>query len=225
MERGWSWLNQLQHPYFYTKDQILELSVAPYMVPPPELHCLYRDRGDLRFICFLLKDQPQRAKIKEPLDFLEHLLVFDLMLSLNPLAVIEAVWPVSSPNQAVWQIYSKRLLTTGEDLQLPQGQFELTHHMLKKFLVECMHSWTFIVRMDMNCVGQVGRFGKRHATTQPTIFGDVNLDKLIVSRISVRDLMTLTQCSKSYRLRVWLFLLHHPASRYEGMSGSLGIKY
>jgi len=229
------WLMQLQHPYYYTKNDVLELRLAPYMVPSQKLRKLYMRFGDLRFLCLLPKDKPERAKIREPLDFIGHLLVFDLMLSLNPIAVVEAVWPVSSANQARWQHYSRSMLaccyyhrlilTTDQDIWLPQGQFELTHHMLKKFLVDCQHPWTFVVRMDMNCIEQVGRFGALHDVEPASIFGDVNLDKFIVSLISVRDLMTIARCSKSHRLRVWLFLLHHPPSQYQRLDDVLHMQY
>ncbi len=189
-------------PYYDAKEIILSQTVAPYLVPDSKpLQQLYHRFGDLRFICFL----PQCHRPKQCVD-MEHLLVFDLFLSLDAMHTIEAIWPVPKPVRDVWKAYAEKMLSTGENTHLSRTNYKLAHHMLCKFCIDCMeNTWRFIVRMDMSNLELIGRFGREHMETEP-IFGNRIIDKLIMPRLGVKDVMTLALLNKSYRIRVWLHL-------------------
>lgn len=183
---------------------------------------LYRRCGDLRLLCFLPANKAERKKLN---DKMQNLIVFDLLLSVNAKKTIEEVWVVSERNQEIWDVYANHLISTKQDIQLRPHQFEMAHHMLKKYVTECSHVWHFIVRMDLNCMEQIGYYAANRGVCSRSIFGDVTLDKLLLSYIPLRALMTMTQCSSQTRLRIWLFLWQHPISGFVRHNDEVHIKF
>ncbi len=198
---------------------------------------LYWRCGDLRFLCFLPQNHPDRVKaasmfsvsgnikLKDAITgntgnfkALTNLLVFDLLVSTNLPSTIDTIWPVPEKNKEIWELYFSHLRSTNQDIQLKPHQFEMAHHMFKKYLFECdQNAWNFIVRIDMSNTERVGLHGARAVEKLPnpvTIFGNVTLDKLLLSSIPICDIMKLTCCSRELRLSVWLFLLERPFATF-----------
>lgn len=202
--------------YHASVDYMLGLNLAPYMVDErfSTLRNLYHKGGVLRFMCLL------KANVRSNLDYettLLHLFVFDLQFSINPKKVIETIWPVSPKNLAGWESYSE-CIRNGEDPWLNKSEYELAHHMIKKYKTECANAWTFIVRMDMSNKERVGYFGRNNQlinATSVTIFGDITLDKLLLSRIPLSGIMALAATSTENRFRIWVFLWKHPFDHYD----------
>jgi hypothetical protein len=72
--------------------------------------------------------------------------------------------------------------------------------------------------MDYDCMERIALYGSVCALengTDTTVFGNITLDKLILSYLPVAEWMKMTQLSKAYRYRVWFFLWKYPCSHYQ----------
>lgn len=209
-----------RNTYYSAKDTLLEIQAAPYMVMDDERRAkLYHSCGDIRFLSLLPSNHATRLLCADLLETKQlsepmlDMLWFDLALTCNPIKTISTIWPISATNGASWQSYSSHVVTTKTDVQLDPREFEMAHHMLKKYLLECRgNPWCFIVRMDMSCMNQIGRYGNlcRRSMPPTPIFGnDTTLDRCIVPHIPISDLMTMTRCSQAMRINIWHFLWKH----------------